>query len=74
MNPMQMLIQMMQMGNNPNAMINMLMKQNPQVSGLIRQMQQSGLPPQQFVQQYAKQTGQDIRPLLNTLSNFGIKL
>ena len=67
-------MQLMQMGNSPNAMINMLMQRNPQAAGLIKQMKQSGLPPQQFVQQYAKQTGQDIRPLLNTLSNFGIKL
>lgn len=74
MNPMQMLIQMMSQGNNPETIIQNMVQRNPSVGPLITQMKQSGLSPKDFAMQYARQTGRDINPILNTMSQFGIKL
>ena len=37
-NPMQMLMQLMQMGNNPNAIIQNAIRQNPQYNFILNQM------------------------------------
>lgn len=73
-NPIQALTQLMQMGNNPNAIIQNALRQNPQLNFILNQMQTSGLSPQQYVTQYARQMNVDIRPLINVLNQNGIKL
>ena len=73
-NPIQVLTQLMQMGNNPNMIIQNALRQNPQFNFVLNQMQTSGLSPQQYVMQYAKQMNINIQPLINILNQNGIKL
>ena len=73
-NPMETLMQMISMGNNPQKITEQILYQNPQVRTIFNQMQQSGLTPQQFVFQYAKQNNINIQPLINMLNQRGIKL
>lgn len=73
-NPMETLMQMISMGNNPQKITEQILYQNPQVRTVFNQMQQSGLTPQQFVFQYAKQNNINIQPLINMLNQKGIKL
>ena len=60
-------------GGNPQAMVQNLIRQNPQLSALMNQMQQSGMSPKDFVMQYAKQNNMDINPLMNMLKQRGMK-
>lgn len=73
-NPMQMLMQLMQMGNNPNAIIQNAIRQNPQYNFILNQMYTSGLTPQQYVMQCAKKMNIDINPFINMLNQNGIRL
>ena len=72
--PMNMLMQMLSMGNNPQQIIQNIVAQNPQVQAVFNQMQQSGMTPQQYVMQYAKQNNINIQPLVNMMNQRGIRL
>ena len=73
-NPLNIIFQMMNMGNNPQQIIQQMANQNPQVSVLLNQAQQSGMTIQQFALQYAKQNNINIQPLMNMFAKKGIKL
>jgi hypothetical protein len=73
-NPMNMLMQMLSMGNNPQQIIQNMMAQNPEIRIAFNQMQQSGMTPQQYAMQYAKQNNINIQPLMNVMNQRGIKL
>ena len=73
-NPMNMLMQMLSMGNNPQQIIQSIIAQNPQVQAVFNQMQQSGMTPQQYAMQYAKQNNINIQPLVNMMNQRGIRL
>lgn len=73
-NPMQMIMQMLTSGNNPQQLASQLMQNNPQMNAIANQMKQSGMSSVEFLQHYAKQTGQNIQPMLNMLSQRGINL
>lgn len=72
-NPMQMIMQMLMSGNNPNQLANQLMQSNPQLNAIANQMKNSGMPPMQFLQNYAKQHNQNIQPMIDMLNKRGIK-
>ena len=60
--------QFLTMGNNPQAIQQMIFQQNPQLQILANQMYQSGLSPMQFVIQYARQNNINIQPnMLNDM-------
>lgn len=73
-NPMNILMQLMSMGNNPQQIIQQMANQNPQIRAVFNQMQQSGLTPQQYVMQYAKQNNINIQPYINAMNQKGIRL
>ena len=73
-NPLNVLSQFMQMGNNPQAILQNLINQNPQAKFYLNQMKSSGLSDKEFVMQFAKNNNIDINPFISMLSNFGIKL
>ena len=73
-NPAQTLIQLMQMGNNPNTIVQNAIRQNPQLNFILNQMQTCGLSPQQYVMQYARQMNIDIQPLISILNQNGMRL
>ena len=72
-NPMQQMLQMLSMSNNPNQVVQMLAQQNPNVQAILNQMQQSGMTPQQFAMQYARQNNVDINQVANAVRKMGGK-
>lgn len=72
-NPMQLLMQLMSSGKNPQAMVENMMRKNPQFNAMINQQRQSGQSMEQFVRQYAKQNNIDIDSMLNMLRNSGAR-
>lgn len=68
------LMQLISGGMNPQQIIQNITQQNPQVQVLLNQARQSGMTPQQYAMQFAKQNNINIQPLINLLSNRGIKL
>ena len=54
-NPINIFQQFLSMGPNPQMIQQVLFQQNPQMQVIYNQMMQSGLPPMQFVMQYARQ-------------------
>ena len=72
-NPMQQMLQMLSMSNNPNQVVQILAQQNPNVQAILNQMQQSGMTPQQFAMQYARQNNIDINQVANAFRKLGGK-
>lgn len=68
------LMQLIAGGMNPQQIIQNITQQNPQIQVLLNQARQSGMTPQQYAIQYAKQNNINIQPLINLLNNRGIKL
>lgn len=60
-------------GQNPNQIIQQMIQQNPQAQILFNQMQQSGMSMKDFTLQFAKQNNINLQPILNILSQKGIK-
>ena len=72
-NPMMAIMQMMSRGGNPQQILQSIITQNPQAQVIINQMQQSGMTPQQFVTQYAKQNNIDLNQVVQNMRNMGAK-
>ena len=68
------LMQLISGGMNPQQIIQSLSNQNPQIQVILNQARQSGMTPQQYAMQFAKQNNINIQPLINLLNNRGIKL
>lgn len=68
------LMQLISSGMNPQQIIQNITQQNPQIQVLLNQARQSGLTPQQYAMQFAKQNNINIQPLINLFNNRGIKL
>ena len=68
-NPLAFFSQFMRRGVNPNQIIQNIASQNPQARVLLNQIQQSGMSPQQFMKQYAKQNNIDLSPFANMINN-----
>lgn len=60
-------------GQNPNQIVQQMIQQNPQAQILFNQLQQSGMSAKDFTLQYARQNNVNIQPILNILSQRGIK-
>lgn len=73
-NPVQMILQMMMGGQNPQQIMQSVVQQNPQIQVLLNQAQQSGMTPQQYAMQYAKQNNINLQPLINMFAQRGIRL
>lgn len=67
-------MQMMSNGQDPNQIVQQIISKNPQAQVLFNQMKQSGMSTKDFTLQYAKQNNINIEPILNILSQKGIKL
>jgi hypothetical protein len=59
--------------NNPQQMVEGMIKNNPQMNAVFQQVQQSGMSMKDFTMQYAKNNGINIQSLLNMMSQKGIK-
>lgn len=71
-NPMQ-ILQMMMQGGNPQAFMQNMLRQNPQMNAIFNQQKNSGLSMEQYARQYAKQNNIDINQLLNNIQQMGRK-
>lgn len=67
------ILQVMSNGQSPQQLITQMLQQNPQAQTLFNQMQQSGMSMKDFTIQYAKQNNINLQPILNMLSQKGIK-
>lgn len=67
------IIQILTNGQNPNQVLQQMISQNPQAQILFNQMQQSGMSAKDFTMQFAKQNNINLQPILNTLSQKGVK-
>lgn len=67
-------MQIMSNGQDPNQIVQQIISKNPQAQVLFNQMKQSGMSTKDFTLQYAKQNNINIEPILNILSQKGIKL
>lgn len=72
-NPMQIMSMVSQMGKNPQAIIQNMANQNPNVNALLNQARQSGMTPKEFAQQFSKQNNIDLSPIINVLNQMGIR-
>ena len=68
------LMQMVNSGTDPQQIFQQMVNNNPQLAPVINQMRQSGMSPQQFVMQLAKQNNINIQPLVKNLQQRGIRL
>lgn len=68
------IMQMLMGGMNPNVIMQNIIQSNPQAQVILNQMKQSGMNPQQYVMQLAKQNNVDLNPMLNMLKQRGYKL
>lgn len=73
-NPMNILMQLMAGGGNPQQMLQNMIRQNPQVNAIFNQQKQSGMTMEQFVRQYAKQNNIDINQMVDFLKQRGMRL
>lgn len=69
-NPMQ-ILQMMMQGGNPQAFMQNMLRQNPQMNAIFNQQKNSGLSMEQYARQYAKQNNIDINQLINNIQQMG---
>lgn len=68
-NPMVILQQYLRMGNNPNQLIQMMLQSNPNLAPIANQMFQSGMSPEQFVMQLARQNNIDPNAARNVMQS-----
>lgn len=73
-NSIQFINQVMSMGKNPQAIVQQLINQNPQIQYIFNQVKQSGMSNKDYAINFAKQNNMDINSLIQAMSNFGIKL
>ena len=71
---MQLLMQFMASGKNPQQVLQQTMQQHPQINALMQQIQQSGMTPKQFAQQFLRQNNVDINQIEQMARNNGIRL
>ena len=67
------IFQMLMSGQNPQMLMQNILRQNPQAQVILNQMQQSNMTPQQYVEQLARQNNVNLAPMLNMLRQRGYK-
>ena len=68
-NPIMILQQYLRIGNNPNQLIQMMLQSNPNLAPIANQMFQSGMSPEQFVMQLARQNNMDPNAARNVMQS-----
>lgn len=68
------IFQMLLSGMNPQQVMQNVIQSNPQAQVILNQMQQSGMTPQQYVTQLAKQNNINLNPMLSVLRQRGFKI
>lgn len=68
------MIQILQMGQNPEQLIMNAAKNDPKINMLLNQKQQSGMSWKEFTLQLARQQNYNIEPILQQLSQKGFRM
>ena len=68
------ILQMLMSGQNPQMVMQNIIRQNPQAQVVLNQMKESNMTPQQFVMQLAKQNNVKLGPMINMLRQRGYKI
>lgn len=74
-NPINMIMQMVNNGGNPQQIMQQIMQRNPQASQMLTQMKNmaGGKSPKDFAMQLAKQNGVDPNQLMEVARKMGLK-
>lgn len=68
------IMQILQMGQNPEQLIQIAANKDPQINALLNQKKQSGMSWKDFTLQLAHQKNINIEPILQQLSQKGFKI
>ena len=61
--------QMMNMGSNPEQIINLITTQNPQLANVFNEIKKSGLPPLEYAKKMALQRNINVNPMIEQMMN-----
>ena len=61
--------QMINMGSDPNQIINILTTQNPQMSYIFNEIKKSGLSPIEYAKKMAMQQNINVNPMIEQMIN-----
>jgi hypothetical protein len=67
------LMNLLTSGNNPEQLVEGMARNNPNANAVLQQARQSGMSMKDFTLNYAKQNNINIQPLLNMMSQRGLK-
>lgn len=68
------LMQLMNMGQNPQQIIQNAIARNPQLQQTFTQMQQNNMSPRDMCMQIAQQRGIDLTPMIQFMNQRGMKI
>lgn len=67
------LLSMLAGGNNPQEIVNNMVRNNPQLNAVLNQARTSGMSMKDFTMQYARQNGINLQPMLDIMSRKGFR-
>ena len=68
------LMQLMNMGQNPQQIIQNAIARNPQLQQTFTQMQQNNMSPRDMCMQIAQQRGIDLTPMIQFMNQRGMRI
>lgn len=68
------IMQVLQMGQNPEQLIQIAANKDPQINALLNQKNQSGMSWKDFTLQLARQKNINIEPILQQLNQKGFRI
>lgn len=72
-NSMNILLQFLSTGGNPQQIAQNMIRQNPQLGAILNQARNSGMSMRDFTMQYAKQNGINLQPMLDLMAQRGYR-
>lgn len=72
-NSMNILLQFLSTGGNPQQIAQNMIRQNPQLGAILNQARNSGMSMKDFTMQYARQNGINLQPMLDLMAKRGYR-
>lgn len=72
-NSMNILLQFLSTGGNPQQIAQNMIRQNPQLRAILNQARNSGMSMKDFTMQYARQNGINLQPMLDLMAKRGYR-
>lgn len=67
------LMQFLGSGGNPQQIAQNILRQNPQLNAVLNQARNSGMSMRDFTMQYARQNGVNLQPMLDLMAQRGYR-